>query len=368
MAKISGVGKERIISGNKYFPIYFRFNKQRYNTSVKADSKLDAYRQLQTWQTEIMTKPKVAVNNETDYDVIREKLRRDVSSDTEKRKTINRYLNVFNRLFIEFRQKYYPTLSGCNGLPMGFFRNYKSYFCEELGRRNGWRAELIFVKAIIGRLTGLGNANEDDLKQIRGLPTPEGTQRLMPKHTEKQIDDLLEYIKKDRPDYYKPIKFMHLVGRRVEETCLIMKEDVTCNGLDPILIQTKPITAKIKNQMPPPIYLNDLEIKSFIRSALSNNKTPWLFPLKKGSRIRGNYLWKYLSKISPKVIGVYITPHFFDKRFQTISHRDGLNKDAMAMAGRKNVSIALKYYVETTPEGQKKVLEKNRERTYNGNG
>lgn len=70
-------------------------------------------------------------------------------------------------------------------------------------------------------------------------------------------------------------------------------------------------------------------------------------------------------RTSLKVIGVRITPHFFRKSFLTRANRGGLNKDSMAMANIKNVSVMMKSYVETTPEGQAKVLEKNRGGLYN---
>lgn len=368
MAKITGVGKERIISGKKYFPIYYRFNGRRYNTSVKADSKLDAYRQLQAWMIEIMTKPRSTTNRETNYDVIREDLRKDVSSDIEAKKTINLYINIFNRVFMEFGQKHYSTLLGCSELPIGFFRKYKSYVKEELKKtEGGWRAELIFIKAMMKRLKELGYCTDEDLRQVRDIHTPEGMAKQLPKVTDKQIQDLLEYIRKARTDYYKPIKFMFFVGRRVGETCAIMTEDVTMNGLDPIMIQTKPKTAKIKKVIPPPIYLDDPELNSLIRSALANNRTIWLFPHKNGGRIPPNYLWKYLRKVSLDVIKVKITPHCFRKLFLTKSNRGGINRDSMAMANIRSMSVMMKHYVETTPEGQAKVLEKNRGVAYNDN-
>lgn len=368
MAKISGIGAERIINGKKYFPVYFRFNGRRYNTSVKAESKSDAYRQLQVLMAEVMTTPKSGISGEMSYDVIRETLRKDVSSDTEVKKTVNRYMNIFDRVFIEFRQKHYPALLGCNGLPIGFFRKYKSYFYEELKRTEGWRAELIFIKAMMKRLKELGYSTVEDLDRVRDIPTPEGNAKQLPKVTDKKIVDLLEYIRKDRPDYYKPIKFMALVGRRVGETCFIMTEDITTDGFNPLVIQTKPRTAKIKKQIPPPIYLDDPELKALIKSALANNKTPWLFPHKKGGKIPPNYLWKYLCRVSLDVIGVRITPHHFRKLFLTKANRGGLNRDSMAMANITSMSVMVKHYVETTPEGQAKVLEKNRGRAYNGNG
>ena len=60
MAKITGVGKERIISGNKYFPIYYRFNGHMViNSSVKAETKIDAYRQLEAKIKEFHSKPQI---------------------------------------------------------------------------------------------------------------------------------------------------------------------------------------------------------------------------------------------------------------------------------------------------------------------
>jgi integrase len=215
------------------------------------------------------------------------------------------------------------------------------------------------------RLKDIGECTEDDLKQIRAVSVPEASPKMMPKYTEKQIDDLLDYIKKDRPDYYKPIKFMYLVGRRVAETCGITKDDISMEGLDPLSIQTRPITAKKKKQIPPPIYLDDTELKTLIKSALSNNKTPWLFPHEKGGKMPPNYLWKYLSKTSLSIIGIKITSHFFRKRFLTIGNRGGLNKDSMAMANIKNIDVVMKHYIETTAGGQAKVLEKIRGGAYN---
>ena len=83
-----------------------------------------------------------------------------------------------------------------------------------------------------------------------------------------------------------------------------------------------------------------------------------------GKKMDPNYLWKYLSKVSVKVVGVKITPHFFRKKFLTSSNRGGLNRDSMAMANIKNVSVMMKHYVETSAEGQTKLLEKNRNRPY----
>ena len=367
MAEINGVGKPREISGKLYYPICYRFKGQEIiNTSVKANSPRDAYRKLQERIADFHSRPRSAINAEADFDVVREKLRRDVNTDIEAKKTRQRYINIYNRVFVEFREKHYPALKRCSNLPVGFFKAYKSYFREDLKKtEGGLRAELILLKAIMNRLKELGDCTDEDLRQVRAIPTPEATPKMMPKHSDKQIQDLLKYIKKDRPDYYKPIKFMYMVGRRVAETCAITKDDITTDGLKPLSIQTQPSTTKKKKQIPPLIYLDDPELNALVRSALANNKTIWLFPYRKGGKIPPNYLWKYLSKTSLSVIGVKITPHFFRKSFLTRANRGGLNKDSMAMANIKNAGVVMKHYVETTPEGQAKVLENNRGAAYN---
>jgi integrase len=200
------------------------------------------------------------------------------------------------------------------------------------------------------------------IRELRELlrHTPEGIPIPPPKVTEKQIEDLLAYIKKDHPDYYKPTKFMHLVGRRPKETCDITKEDVTTDGLNPLSIQTKPRTAKVKFILPKIIYLKDPELNALIRSALANNKTPWLFPTRDGKKMTANYLWKYLSEISDKVIGIRITAKGFRKLFLTKSNKDGLNFSSMDMANISSIAVMKKRYVGSSEEGQSKLLARNR--------
>jgi integrase len=362
MAKVSGVGKERIISGNKYFPIYYRFNGRKViNTSVKADSKMDAHHQLEAMIKELHSKPKIAEGVAASLEVVREDLRRDVVGDFSNEKD-SKYLvkNTFTRLFIDFPKKYYPGLSRCGNLPVGFFKRYKSYFCEDLNRATGLRAEIIRIKSLMPRIKHLGYCTAQDADQISEMPTPEGVARPIPKVSDAQIVKLLNYIKKDRADYYKPIKFMAMVGRRVKETCSITMKDVEGGFDNPLVIRTKPLTAKNKKALPPPIYLDDPELKGLIKSAMANNKTVWLFPSRHGKKITPNYIWKYLDDVVERVIGVRVTSHTLRKIFLTKANRGGLNKDSMDMANIKNVAVMMKHYVESTPEGQAKLLAKLR--------
>jgi len=356
----NGVGKPRLISDKLYYPICFRFRGQEIiNTSVKALSPRDAYRKLEERIADFHSKPK-ADDIKSSLEIAREELRKDVSGLSNKKDSRYLYENTFTRVFIDFPTTEKMNISSCLNLPKGYFKKYKYYFFETLKRPDGWRAEVIRVKSMIKRLCGLGYCSEDDLKQIRGETTPDGIPIPPPKTSEKQLETLLAYIKKDRPDYYKPIKFMHLVGRRPKETCGITKEDITMDSLNPLSIQTKPRSTKIKAILPKIIYLKDPELNALIRSALSNNKTKWLFPTANGNKMTANYIWKYLSGVSKKVIGVRITAKGFRKLFLTKSNIDGLNPVSMQMANISSVSIMLKYYVGTNEEAQGKLLAKNR--------
>ena len=362
MAKVSGVAKERMISGNKYFPIYYRFNGQRViNSNVRAESKVDAYRQLEAKIKEFHSKPQATGNVAASLEVVREALRRDIAGDFSNKKD-SKYLveNTFTRLFIDFPKKHYPNFSSCGNLPIGFFRRYKSYFCEELNRATGLRAEIIRIKSLMPRIKHLGYCTRRDVEQVREIPTPEGVARPLPKVSDAQIVKLLNYIKKDRMDYYKPIKFMAMVGRRVKETCSITMRDVDGGFDNPLVIRTKPLTAKNKKVLPPPIYLDDHELKSLIKSAMANNRTDWLFPTRNGNKMTANHIWKYLNDVAERVIGVRVTSHTLRKLFLTKANRGGLNKDSMAMANIRNVAVMMKHYVESTPEGQANLLAKMR--------
>ena len=362
MGKIYGVGKERIITGKKYFPIYYRFNGHRViNTSVKAKSMTDAYDQLEAKIKDFHSRPQTTENITATLEVVREALRRDIAGDFSNKKDSD-YLveNTFTRLFIDFPKKYYPNLSSCGNLPVGFFRRYKSYFCEELNRTVGLRAEIIRIKSLMPRIKHLGYCTAQDVEQVREIPTPEGVARPLPKVSDAQIIKLLDYIRKDRMDYYRPIKFMAMVGRRVKETCSITMKDVEGGFDNPLVIRTKPLTAKNKKALPPPIYLDDYELKALIKSAMANNRTAWLFPTRHGKKMTPNYIWKYLNDVVERVIGVRVTSHVLRKLFLTKANRGGLNKDSMAMANIKNVAVMMKHYVESTPEGQAKLLAKMR--------
>ena len=359
MAK--GVGTPRIIKGVKYYPIYEHYkNRKIVNTMVKADSEAEARRILKDRVAEYFKNSIATTGEEVSLEVAREELRKDLSDLTNEKDRKYLWKNTFTRLFIDFPKHDKISISSCLNLPKGYFKKYKYYFCVILKRENGWRAEIIRIKAMIERLKGLGRCSEDDLKQVREQGTPEGIPIPPPKVSDKQIEELFAYTKKYRPDYYRPIKFMHLVGRRPKEVCNILQDDVTMEGLNPISIQTKPKTAKIKTILPKPIYLDDPELNLLIRSALANNKTKWLFPTVNGKKMLPNDLWKYLSAISDKIIGTRLTSKGFRKLFLTKSNNDGLNFTSMDMANITSVAVMKKHYVGSVREAQAVLLAKNR--------
>lgn len=360
MAENKGVGKPRPISGKLYYPICYRFQgREVINTSVKALSEGDAFSKLELRIADFHSKPKETGNILEGLEKARAELREDVSGLTNKKDRDYLSENTFTRVFIDFPTATKLNISSCLNLPKGYFKKYKYYFCEVL-KRTGWRAEIIRVKSMIKRLNGRGYCSDEDLKQVLGETTPDGIPIPKPKASEKQLETLFAYIKKDRPDYYKPIKFMAMTGRRPKETCGIAKEDLTTDGLNPLSIQTKPKSAKVKSILPKIIYLKDPELNALIRSALANNKTDWLFPTRHGKKMTANYLWKYLSDVSQRVIGAKVTAKGFRKLFLTKSNIEGLNPISMQMANISSVSVMMKYYVGSSEEAQAKLLAKNR--------
>lgn len=83
-------------------------------------------------------------------------LHRGLISDNLPIKTINHYKNTFQRLFFDFKNSKFPNVHSFNQLSLPFFTEYKDYYCNNLNRSKGFRAELIFVKAIMRRIYRLG--------------------------------------------------------------------------------------------------------------------------------------------------------------------------------------------------------------------
>ncbi|MDD3906214.1 MAG: site-specific integrase [Candidatus Omnitrophica bacterium] len=283
-----------------------------------------------------------------------------LQSENRPRRTILRYRKTFFRLFSEFKDKKFPNMQEASRISLTFLEEYKSYYCVDLGMQGGWRAELIVVKAIIGRMYRLGYCEEAAVNLRKLLQAPKAIKKSFPDIPVSKIKELLSFIKSDRPDYYPLMYFIVRTGRRIEESTLIERRDVVWNGIRPMQINIRAETTKMRENAP--LKSLDAELEDVVRQAYKSSmrhKAPWLFLNKHGKKCSQTRVRNYLKESSLNIIGVEITPHYFRHRFFTECGKNNLPLiDVMEISGLKDVKIMNKYYSHGTVEGRANVLEK----------
>jgi len=363
MKRYTGIKETR--AGN--YQINFRLSKggKRFWETVEAGSMQEAYNiraELITQKLKELETPEA------------EKLR--LSADFSKvwqgigeglagmpKKTYQHYQKTFWRMFGDFRGLKSPHVQSPNQLTLAFFEQYKNYYCNDLGRPKGLRAELIFVKAIMKRMYKLGFCDEKIIKDIaEHIKKPKPNKKQYPEITNSKINELLAFIKKDRPDYYRPIYFMKRTGRRVEETTLIERRDVVWDGIKPVKINIRAETTKTDEYAP--LSKLDPELEAFINQAYresSKRQAPYLFLTKRGKKFNQRRICEYLKKVSEKIIGTKITNHYFRHRYWVECGKNNVPiVDAMAISGNKDPQVVIAFYSHSTNDGLAKVLELTR--------
>jgi len=361
--KYEGVREK--VPGRRY-EIYFRPYKgaKKIHRNIEAASVSEAYYKRQ----EIMAgyrKDLVSVPDEdkarltASFKEVWEKLYRDLLTENKPEKTNNHYKHTFWRMFGEFRQEKFPHIEVPNQLSLPFFREYRNYYANDLGRPDGLRAELIFVKAIMKRLYVLGYCKEELIRKLKEIKKPKANKKEYPDIPKSDIKKLLLDIKTSRPDYYYPIAFIARTGRRIAETTLIMKEDVEFQGFKPVRINIRAETTKSREKAPLMRFDSDLE--NIIRQAYNRAKSKYLFSNRLGRKCSPDKIRQCLKKAAiarfgPE-IGAKITPHYFRHRFFTECGKANVSiADVKAISGIKDIQVLLNYYSHSTAEGQDKVL------------
>ncbi len=288
-----------------------------------------------------------------------EAVKRNLSGDKRAKKTISEYGHTFWRLFRDFKEiyekKHNVTIENLKQIDYSYFVEYKNYYTLDLNRASGWRAELIRMKSVMNHLRRLKHCDKQLVYDIREeFPTPAGNSRNYQNIPDSTLDKLFAYIRQDRSDYYKPIRFMYLTGRRETETTYYKKTDVERNGFEPIKLHIRAEITKTKTAGK--IDLSG-ELARLIRESYHNNKSEWLFPNRHGRRCQTSGIYKYLCETSKQVIGIKFSPHYLRKNFHTKKIPISMH-DAMAISGLKDVNVAMKHYSFSTPEGQAKILDK----------
>ena len=352
-------GIREIVKGRVY-EVNYQMGGFRKQYRVKASSEKEAYflkvsdmaEGQKTLSLPEDQKYKVGV----DFSVVWEKLHRDVLADRVSKKGVGHYRNTFRRMFQDFRGKYYSRVNNLGQVGLPFFKEYKNYYVIELNRPDGWRGELIIVKAMMKRLYQLGYCDKELIERLKDLRKPKANKKDFPNVSKTKIEKLFQFIRNDRVDFYFPIYFMFRTGRRRQEVTLIKKADVVLKGFKPIAINVRAETTKTRQKAPLACF--DEALERVIRQALSNNKTEWLFPNRCGRKCTPDKIYEYLKRVSKEIIGIAITPHYFRHRFITeCAKANAPLADVKAISGIKDNEVLLKYYSHSTSEGQRKVLE-----------
>ena len=351
----------REISKGSVYEVNYQIGGARKQHRIKALSEKEAYFKKVSDMAEDQKKMSLPEEERglltADFPEIWKKLEGDLIAENKLiKKTRGRYRNTFWRMFGDFREKYCPHVRSPKDLTLPFFRGYRNYYANDLGRSGGLRSELIHVKAIMKRLYMLGHCSKELLESLKELKKPPAKKKAYPDVTRSDIDRLLAAMRKERPDYYALIYFIKRVGRRINETTLIEKKDVVLNGFKPIAVNIRAETTK-KGKDAPLAYLDE-DLERHIRAALSNNKTKWLFPNRLGNRCHPNRVRDFLKAISRKTLGIELTPHYFRHRFCTECAKANVPiVDVKAISGISDTKVLLDFYSHSTDAGLKQVLD-----------
>lgn len=291
-------------------------------------------------------------------------LEQDLLADGVCRKNYLRNKLTFKRIFTDFRDLRYPTMTSVSQVTVPFLKEYKAYFVNDLGHnpKGGLKAEFVCIRAMLRRLKSLGYCGKDVVEAMAEIPIPSGEKKQYPNISKEKIKALVDYIRKDRPDYFALIYYVARTGRRINESSLIERRDCVWDGLRPVRINVRAETTKMKRDAPLTRIDDDLAkvIQESYRRG-SGFKTRFLFCNRLGKKCQQSCLLKYLNKAAEVVLGVKISLHYFRHRLLTHAGLSRLSMvDVMSIANIKNERVLQQYYAHATPEGQDMVLDATR--------
>ncbi|MDP8258848.1 MAG: site-specific integrase [Candidatus Aadella gelida] len=355
------------IKGDSY-RIDFQVNKKRIQCRIQADSFKEARILRDERIVELRKNMPVSQNGQERYsatfDEAWEKLYGDLLADEVCKKNIHRHKRTFWKLFGEFREREYAYIENINQVTIHFLLGYKIYFINELGHdpRGGWKAEIVCIKSMLRRLRRLGFCSKEIIEELKDIKNPRPGKKEYPIISNNKLRAMLDFMKKDRPDYYYPIYFICRTGRRIEETTLIEKNDVKWLGINPVKIDIRGRITKTGEDAP--IEKMDEDLQQVIREAYRvslKRKTKYLFTNKMGRKCTAGRVRDYLKKVSGRMLEVSVTPHYFRHRFLTECGKANVPiVDIMAIAGIKDIGVVTRFYSHTTVDGHNKVLAVSR--------
>lgn len=283
-----------------------------------------------------------------------------LKADNLSPKTIRNLKSQFKNFFERFLSGKHSHITSVNQITRVIIEDYKQWVVVEQGRVTGWRDELAKFKVIIKKLVNIGCCNKEIYYDVlSSFKKPPRLKKLYKEITKSQMKVLLDYIKKNRPDYYGITYFLMRLGWRRSQVLSIKRKNIKWQGLRPVEILIEPEDTKTRE----PFVLRDIdnELANIIKHyALARKKTIWLFPNRNNNIHHKDKYTAYIKRISQKILGITLTPHDFRHSFCTTRLKEGATpRDIMAITGHKDID-SFNIYTHPTSEGTKRVLERSK--------
>lgn len=337
----------RHIKGNVYEISYYPYpNSKRAWERIEVDSSKDAYIER---ARRIAQYGKNGPPKSLPFPQLKARLEQKLKADSLTPKSIKNYMGKFNKItsFLSSR-----GLTSINQLTRPVLEGYKQSTATD------WRDELTKLRAIVRKLVAIGCCNEDILKILDGETKPKRRKKMYKDITRGQIAKLLQFIKKDRPDYYGITYFIARLGWRIGQVVSIRRDNLRWNKNTPIEIRVDPQDTKTKE----PFIFRDIdkELAEVIKQYGLNNDSSYLFLNRRGGKQHIGHYRDYIKKASQEIMGITLTPHDFRHAFCTNRLKEGhAPRDIMAITGHRDID-SFHIYTHPTSEGTKKVIENSR--------
>ncbi len=270
--------------------------------------------------------------------------------------TINKTMNIFNRFFVGFLQKHYPSIKCINDLPKGVFLDYQSYNMTHL--KLNWRTELGHLKAIISRFWRADYCSDSIYKEIRTLPTPKFEIKNKVVLTLAEKKSILDSMEQDNPMYYAVTYLLAKLGWRINETLSLKTKNIRWESGNPVSITIEREFRKNRREFT----LNTIDSKlADVMARYSNwrkSNSDLFFPNSKGNMIKKETYRNYLHKVSEKILKRQSNPHDF--RHSLITHLKSMrvpNKDIMQITGHMDERVLNDHYSHSTESGRLEALQ-----------
>ncbi len=270
--------------------------------------------------------------------------------------TINKSMNIYDRFFLGFLMKCYPSIKRLNNLPKGVFLDYLSY--NKTHQKLNWRTELGHLKAIISRFWRADYCDDRVYKEIRILPTPKFE---IKNKTVLSLDEkisILDAIKADNHKYYVITYFLAKLGWRINETLSLKKKLIRWEDGNPVSITIEKEFRKNRKEFT--LSTLDKKLSNVIVTYVNKqeDQSGLLFPNSRAKMIKKETYRNYLHKASTRVLKRKVNPHDF--RHSLITHLKAVrvpNKDIMQITGHMDERVLNDHYSHSTESGRIEALK-----------